>query len=209
MARWYGMAVVAAVMVATPAPAKAPKLNLNALLANASDNALTKLEQPGAFYADKAIRIMLPGPAKQLTGVLKFANKLGVGGDINKALNDAASLAAGTAKPVFRNAITQMSFTDGVGIIAKGGRSATDYLQTSSGSVLETQLRPLVLDAMGKTGVFKLFDKLGKTPGFSALGLTPDSLTDSVTHQTASGIFLYMGNEEVKLRRNPLKILGL
>lgn len=202
-------AVSALICLVAPAQAKAPKFSVKSLLGNASDNALTQLEQPGAFYADKAIRIALPGPAKKLSGIFKLAGQAGLTTDLTKALNDAAGLAAGTAKPVFRSAIDQMTLTDGVNIITGGNRAATDYLQTSSGTVLQAQLRPLVVDALGKTGAYKLFDKVGKSPALGMLGINSDTLTDSVTKQTANGIFLYMGNEETKLRKNPLKILGL
>lgn len=203
------MATAAAFALTAPAPAMSPTLNLKSLLGNASDNALTQLEQPGAFYADKAIRIGLPGKAKKLGGILKFADQAGLTGDLTKSLNDAAGLAAGAAKPVFRNAIDQMTLTDGVSVITGGGRAGTDYLKSSSGTVLEGQLRPLVVDALGKTGAYKLFDKMGKSSSLTALGISSDGLTDSVTKQTANGIFQYMGNEETKLRKNPLKILGL
>ena len=46
-----GMWLAAGIALAAPAAAKAPS-GLKALLGQASDSALGKLEQPGAFYAD-------------------------------------------------------------------------------------------------------------------------------------------------------------
>ena len=199
--------IAAAIALAAPVTAKAPT-GIKALLGQASDSALGKLEQPGAFYADKAIRIALPGPAKKLSGLMKLADKTGLTGDLSKTMNDAAGLAAGAAKPVFRNAIQKMTLTDGIGIATGGGTAGTDYLQTSSGMLLQGQLRPLVESALRKTGALTQFEKLARTPGFAAAGISPARFTDSVTEQTAGGIFRYMGAEEAKLRRNPLKAFG-
>ena len=152
-----GMCLAAGIALAAPAAAKAPS-GLKALLGQASDSALGKLEQPGAFYADKAIRIALPGPAKKLSGLMKLADKTGLTGDLSKTMNDAAGLAAGAAKPVFRNAIQKMTLTDGIGIATGGGTAGTDYLQTSSGMLLQGQLRPLVESALRKTGALTQFE---------------------------------------------------
>lgn len=201
-----GAAIAAVLVLAIPAPAQAPS-GVRQLLGRASDSALTRLEQPGAFYADKAIRIALPGPAKGMSGIMKFADKAGLTKDLSRTMNDAAGIAAGAAKPVFRTAIDRMTLTDGVGIVTSGGTGGTDYLKRSSGSVLQAQLRPLVESALRKTGAFGQFEKLSRSPTFTAAGITPAKFTDSVTEQTANGIFRYMGSEEKRLRRDPLGAL--
>jgi hypothetical protein len=196
---------MAAMLVAAPTQAKAPT-GIKGLLASASDSALTKLAVPGAFQKDEAIRIGLPGPLKKLSGVLNLAGQAGLTKGLDTALNDAAGVAAGAAKPVFRNAIDKMTIVDGVGIATGGGTAATDYLKRSSGHVLEAQLSPLVENALRKTGAFAKFQKLTASPAAASLGLSGDTLTRSVTQQTAAGIYHYMGAEERKIRANPLGI---
>lgn len=177
---------------------------LAGILGTASDNALDQLAQPGAFYADEAVRILLPGPLRNLSGALKLADRAGLTNNLTKSLNDAAGLAAKEAKPIFRNSIENITLKDGVGIASKND-GATRYLQESAGDELHTRVRPLIADALGETGAFEQMDKL--TTGSSLLGnvgLGRDSLIDSVTEQALSGIFTYMGAEEAKLRANPL-----
>lgn len=198
--------VVATVCMVTPVEAQAPALGLKSLLGRASDGALTQLEKPGAFYGDETIRIALPGPLKALGGIAKFAEKTGLTGDLTRTMNDAAGIAAGAAKPVFRNAIDRMTLTDGLGIVTGGESAGTDYLQRSSGTVLHGQLRPIVESALRKTGALGQFDKLTRSGAGAVLGINSASFTDSVTEQTARGIFRYMAAEEANLRRNPLGI---
>jgi hypothetical protein len=174
------------------------------ILGDASENALTKLAKPGAFFADKAVRINLPvvGNGKLLG---KLAATTGLTDNFTKSINDAAGLAAEEAKPVFRAAINKISLND-VPQIATKNDGATQYLKQSAGDELRGKVRPLVTGSLNKVGAFKQLAKLGKAGGaLSALGLNDQKLTDSVTDQTLKGIYGYMGNEEAALRKNPLK----
>jgi hypothetical protein len=185
-------------------------LGLTKILGNASDGALNKLSQTDGFYRDTAIRILLPGTTGKLASKLMGAgDKLGVTNKLTKSLNDAASLAAGEAKPIFRNAISGLKLTDVPGIALKKD-GATSYLKQSASADLLTKIRPLIGGALGKVGAFDQLSKLSKAGGLlSALGLNNDKLTDSVSNQALNGIFSYIGKEEASLRGNPLgKILG-
>ena len=179
-------------LAATPAAAQSS--GVKGILGDASDNALDKLSEPGAFYADKAVRILLPGPLQKATSILRFTSKAGLTTDITKTLNDAAGKAALEAKPVFRSAIDGLTLQDGVGIVTGGEAAGSDYLRRTSGEELAVKVRPLV-------------ERLGSLSSIARLGgtdLSRDGLTDSVTDQAMEGIFTYIGKEEANFRSNPL-----
>ena len=189
---------------APPAAAQGLGAPVKSILGDASDSALDKLSEPGAFYADKAIRILLPGPLKKASGLMKYTDQAGLTGNLTKSLNDAAGLAAKEAKPIFRTAINDMTLQDGIDVVSKTD-GATRYLQESAGDDLHAKVRPLVADALGNVGAFDQLDKLGgKSALLSGAGLSRDGLTDSVTDQALKGIFKYIGAEEAKLRADPL-----
>ena len=194
-----------AAMVSTPAVAQTP--GISSLLGGASDSALDKLAQPGAFFADKAVRILLPGPLQKASKLLRFTGKGDLAKDLTKSMNDVASLAAKEAKPIFRSAIDGLSLKDGVGI-AKEKNGATRFLRENSGDSLREKIRPLVVKAMGDSGTFDQMDKLSSVKAISALGISSDNMTDHVTSKTLDGIFKYMAAEESKARKNPIKALG-
>lgn len=203
------------------------------LLASASDSALTKLAAPGAFYRDPAVRIGLPlignlggGLGGQLGGLLGNGGgtlgngggllgqvvaqgaKLGLADGLIRKLNDAAGLAAQTAKPVFRTAINKLSLTDIPGI-ATNNEGATQYLRTSAGDELRGKLRPLIDSALGKVGAYSALAKLGKSGSMVSLaGIGREKLGSSVTDQAMNGIFKYIGGEESRLRANPVGAVG-
>lgn len=202
------LAVPLSVSPMLSASVAAQSSGVKSLLGNASDGALDKLSQPGAFYADKAVRVLLPGPLKKATKILRFTSKAGLTKDITRSLNDAAGKAALEAKPVFRSAIDNLTLTDGVGIVTGGGTGGTEYLRKTSGEELAVKVRPLVEKALMEVGAYKQVESLGSLSSLSRLGgldLSRDGLTNSVTEQAMDGIFSYIGAEETKFRKNPLK----
>lgn len=182
----------------TPVSAQVPGNSLKALLGNASDAALDKLSKPGAFSADSAIRIALPGQADKLGGLIKLTDQAGLTNDLSGNLNRAAEQAAGEAKPIFRGAIDRASMNDAIGVAKGGNTGATDYLRRTSGSEIAAKLRPLVLAALDRTGLLR------GNATLSAIGMSPDKLTDYVTGKTSDGIFTYVGREETRLRQDPI-----
>ena len=198
--------LAAIVLIATAAPSSAQTLGapVTNVLANASDKALSKLAQPGAFMADEAIRIALPGPLKKASGLIKLADQTGLTNGISKSLNDAAGIAASEAKPIFRAAISKMDVKSGIGVLSSGD-GATQYLRESAGGELRTKIRPLIVAALTKTGAFKQVDKLGgASPLLGAVGVSRDGLSDSVTDQTLDGIYKYIAAEERGVRSDPV-----
>lgn len=208
-----------AALVALPASLSAQglggALGLGSILGRASDSALDKLAVPGTFFDDEDIRIGLPivgnlgGRSGGLFGSLMNAgNRLGVLGDLTRSINDATGVAAGEAKPIFRDAIDDLSFDDAPGIIREedGG---TQYLRGSANDRLHSRLEPLVDNALDRAGVYRQFDGLAERHSFIRnAGLNRESINRSVTDQGLDGIFAYIGNEERTFRSNPVGNLG-
>jgi Protein of unknown function (DUF4197) len=180
-------------------------LGITNLLAKASDGALDKLGLQDGFYNDLAVRILLPGTkGKLVRSLLRTGDKLGLTTKLTKGLNDAASLAAKEAKPIFRDAISGLSFSDVPGIATQRD-GATQYLRRSAGDTLRGKVQPLVVSALGTVGAFNRLDTMAQSGG--ALGqfvslakLNRASLSESVTDQALNGIFSYIGNGEAGLR---------
>jgi Protein of unknown function (DUF4197) len=203
----FALGIMAVASVAVT-PAQAGALDgggIKKLLGGASDNALDKLSKPGAFYADTAIRILLPGAKGKLASkLLKTSDKLGVTTKLTKSLNDAAGFAAQEAKPVFRSAVDGLSLADVPGIALKND-GATEYLKKSADADLRLKVRPLIVSALTKVGAFDQLEKMGKGGGLLSIAkLDRESLTESVTDQTMKGIYNYMAKEEAGLRGNIL-----
>ncbi|MBU0824860.1 MAG: DUF4197 domain-containing protein [Alphaproteobacteria bacterium] len=203
-----GAVGIAALAQAPWALAKLPSSGVKGLIGGASDGALDKLAQPGAFYRDTAVRILLPGAGgKMASKLFGMGDKLGLTANLTKSLNDAGGRAAGEAKPIFRSAIDNLRWADAPALVSKKD-GATRYLQTSAGASLFTKVSPLIGSALENVGAYRQLDQLGKGNSLMAsAGLTRDGLTKSVTEQALKGIFHYMASEEAALRRNPAGLL--
>lgn len=189
---------------------------LSALLGKATDSALDKLAQPGAFFADEEVRIGLPipglggrsGVGGLLGSVMGAGSRLGLLDGLTRGINDAAGVAAGEAKPIFREAIDGLSFSDAPDIIRQDD-GGTQYLRRSANDRLHVRLEPLIDSALGDAGIHREVDKLGQQHAFiREAGLNRESINRSVTDQGLDGIFTYIGREERGFRKNPLGSLG-
>ena len=184
-------------------------LNLSSILGKATDSALDKLAEPGAYYGDEDVRIGLPIVGGSTGGgllgsIMSGASKLGILDDVTKQINDAAGVAAGEAKPIFREAIDGLSFSDAPDIL-KEDDGGTQYLRSSSNDALHEKLSPLIDGAMEEIGVYKTFDSLSAKHSFiSQTGLTRESINKTVTDQGLDGIFKYVGKEEIAFRKDPV-----
>lgn len=203
-----GAAGVLALAAAPRAMAQFGAGGIKGLIGGASDGALDRLAEPGAFYRDTAVRILLPGASGKLASKLfGMGDKLGLTTNLTRSLNDAGGKAAGEAKPVFRAAIDNLRWSDAPALVSKKD-GATRYLQSSAGSVLQTKVSPLIGSALDEVGAFRQLDQLSRGNQLMAsAGLTHDGLTRSVTQQALKGIFHYMAGEEAALRRNPADLL--
>jgi len=183
-------------------------LGLSSILGKATDSALDKLAQPGAFFDDEDVRIGLPIVGKSSGGllgsILSGASKLGVLDGVTRKINDAAGIAAGEAKPIFRTAIDDLSFNDAPGII-KENDGGTQYLRSSSNDALHGKLQPLIDSALESLGVYSTFDGLAEKHSFiRQAGLNRESINKSVTDQGLDGIFSYVSKEEIGFRKDPI-----
>jgi hypothetical protein len=60
-------------------------------------------------------------------------------------MSTAAEKTAEKSIPIFLLGIKKMNFKDAVGIVKKGGTSATDYLRQSIGDTLRHSITPVML----------------------------------------------------------------
>jgi len=207
-----GLAACTIAGIVAPGAARAQGLGLSSILGRATDSALDKLARPGAFYDDENIRIALPivgGASSGLLGrLMQAGDRLGVLGGITRSINDAAGTAAGEAKPIFREAIDELSWQDAPAIVSESD-GGTQYLRRSSNDALSGKLEPLIDDALGEAGVYDQFDGLAEKHGFIRdAGLSRESINRSVSEQALDGIFAYIGREERAFRRDPIGNLG-
>ncbi len=171
-----------------------------------SENVVSQLSAPGGFNADPKIHIPLP---ESLVTVQETMNKFGMGSALNNLelkLNEAAETATEKAKPLFIDAIKQLTWDDVKNILNGPDDAATQYFKGKMSAPLSDEMRPVVETSLNEVGAIKSYDNvMGK---YKKLPLVPDvqaDLTQHVLDKGIDGIFYYLALEEGKIRNDPAK----
>ncbi len=170
-----------------------------------TDSASKRLHKPDAFFANAAIKILMPPEAQKVESTLR---KAGLGSLADKAIlsmNRAAEDAAGGISGIFIDAVKQMTVTDGLKILKGGDFAATDYLKANTTAKLTEKMRPVIEASLAKVNattywkdVFSAYNKIPLTKS----QVNPD-LSAYVTEKAMAGIFYSIGLEEQKIRKDP------
>lgn len=168
-----------------------------------ANKAASSASQTDGFYKNPLIFIPFPPAAQK---VKENAIKLGMTAQVTKfeeTLNRAAEEAARSAAPVFINAITGMSLTDGLTILRGADTAATNYLRTKCTDSLLVRFRPIVASATQKVELTKYWNPLATAYNKIPLvtPINPD-LDGYVCERGISGLFKLIGNEETNIRTN-------
>ena len=125
--------------------------------------------------------------------------------DFETSLNRAAEEATKSAAPIFVNAISKMTISDGFAILNGNDTAATHYLREKTYSSLKETFAPVVTDAIGSVKVTSYWSPLISTynliPGVTKQN--PD-LNAYVTDKAIGGVMKLIANEEMKIRKDPL-----
>jgi hypothetical protein len=123
--------------------------------------------------------------------------------ELEVGMNRAAEQATPEAKPIFIAAVRKMTFDDARKILTGDDTAATEYFKRASSEDLTAAFSPIVDRSMRRVGVVQQYNRvLASAPGGSALAGQFD-LNKYVVAKTLDGLFLMLGNEEKKIRKDP------
>jgi hypothetical protein len=122
-------------------------------------------------------------------------------------LNRAAEDASAKAAPIFMDAITSMSISDGFAILRGGEGAATSFLKEKTTAKLIEAFSPVAKNSIEKVELTKFwnpivtkYNLLNTLTGKKAVN--PD-LDQYVTNKAVEGLFTMMALEENKIRKDP------
>ncbi|MBS1598007.1 MAG: DUF4197 domain-containing protein [Bacteroidetes bacterium] len=164
-----------------------------------------KLSTVDGFFKDAAVKILLPEQAQKVEKTLR---NLGMGKMVDDAIlsvNRAAEDAAKSASPIFVSAVKKMTVQDGLGILRGADTAATFYLKKTTTPDLAAAFRPVIDTSLQKTGATKywkdVFETYNKLP--TTMKKVDTDLSSYVTQKAMDGIFYYVAQEEIKIRKDP------
>jgi len=167
-------------------------------------NAVLKLNKEDGFFKDALYKVLLPPEAKKIENTLR---SLGLNSMVDKAIlqiNRAAEDAAGTAKPIFIDAVKSMSISDAIGLIKNGDTSATHFFRVKTTEKLIAAFLPVIKASLDKVDATKYYgDMVNKYNSLPTTfkKLNPD-LPGCVTDRATFALFDLVGHEEKNIRQN-------
>ncbi len=168
-----------------------------------TQNSTNRLSTVDGFFADAAIKILMPPEAQDVEKTLR---QFGLGSLVDQAilsLNRAAEDAAKSATPIFTNAIKQMTISDALGILQGGDFAATNYFKKKTTPSLTAAFSPVIAKSLNKVDATKYWSDVFTTYNKFATKKVPTDINAYVTQKAIDGIFYQVGLEEQKIREDP------
>lgn len=187
-----------------------------------TDTAVSIVSQLDGYYGDPIIKILLPPEADIIVNNANspLLSSIGVSqmiDDIILGINRSAEDAATEAAPIFVNAITSMTISDGLSILNGSDSAATHYLRITTNSDLHSLFKPKMQASLNKplvggvsaqntwTSLTNQFNSVANTTAGQLAGLSPvnTQLDDYVTQRGLDGLYVKVADEEKDIRNNP------
>ncbi len=180
-------------------------LGVRAALERGALAAVGLLGRDGGFLANPKVRIPLPGFLNEAAKVAKFTGQQKRVDDLVAAMNHAAELAVPEARDMLVEAARQVSVQDAVKIVRGGDTSVTDYFAGKTRAPLTTRFLPIVTNATERVSLADKYNALaGKAAGMGLVSKEDANLQSYVTRKALDGLYLVIGEEERKIRQDPV-----
>lgn len=178
---------------------------LKAALGQGAQAAVALLGRPDGFLGNPKVRIGLPG---SLDDAAKLLKTFGQGQRIDElltAINRAAETAVPMGQDLLVGAVQSMTVTDAKNILTGGDTSVTQFFADKTRAPLGQRFLPVVNQATEKVNLTQSYNAFaGKAASFGLLKKEDANLGEYVTGKTLDGLYLVIGEEEKKIRQNPM-----
>ncbi|HEX5625915.1 MAG TPA: DUF4197 domain-containing protein [Saprospiraceae bacterium] len=155
-------------------------------------------------YFKSIYKIGLPDDARAVCSKLRAVPGFqSIEDDVIEKLNRAAEDAATKAKPIFLNAIKQMTIADAWNILRGADNAATQYLHRTTHQPLYDEFKPVILESMEKVGAIQLWSSaVTKYNQIPLVKKANPDMSDYVANKALEGLFKKIEEEEKDIRHN-------
>lgn len=166
--------------------------------------AIQLLGRPDGFLASQ-FRIPLPGYLKDAAKVLSALGQRRQVEELEVAMNRAAEQAVPLAKNLLVGAVRNISVTDAKKILSGGDTSVTQFFAEKTREPLGASFLPVVRQQTSKVGLKEKAERFTqKAQAFGLVKPEDASIDHYVTRKALDALYLVIGEEERKIRRDPV-----
>jgi hypothetical protein len=180
-------------------------LGVRAALERGAASAVNLLGRTGGFLDNPKVRIPLPGFLNEAAKLARFTGQQRRVDELVTAMNRAAEAAVPQARALLMNAVRTMSVEDGKQILTGGDNAVTQFFANKTRAPLSVKFLPIVTKATEKVALAEKYNALaGKVAATGLLRKDDANLQQYVTGKALDGLYLMIGEEERKIRQNPV-----
>jgi hypothetical protein len=196
---------------------------LKTALTAGTDTSATALNKQNGYFGDAAVKILLPPEAQPILNYISAHPLIQAilqpkVDQVILSINRAAEDAASKAKPIFVGAVSNMTISDGLnilngttpGVVGFDSTAATVYLKVHTEADLTAAFSPYLDESLNKPLVGTMSTNqiwADLTQAYNIFVPANQQITGTLgtyaTQKALDGIFLKVGNEEKKIRKNP------
>lgn len=180
-------------------------LGVRTALERGAQAAVGLLGRQDGFFGNPLVRIELPGFLKEVGKLMKATGQGKRVDELVLAMNRAAEAAVPQAKTLLVNAVKAMSVEDGLRIVRGGDTSVTDFFSRKTREPLTATFLPIVARTTEKVSLAQKYDRVAsRAAGMGLLKAEDADLKGYVTGRTLDGLYKIIGEEEKRIRRDPI-----
>ncbi|MDP1646757.1 MAG: DUF4197 domain-containing protein [Rubrivivax sp.] len=179
---------------------------VRATLERAALAAVALLGRTDGFLGNPKVRIPLPGTLNDAARLLRATGQRRRVEELETAMNRAAEAAVPEAKSLFVSTVRAISVEDALQIVRGGPTAVTDFFAAKTRVPLAEKFLPIVSRATEKVDLAARYNAVAsKAAGLGLVKGDETNLQKHVTGRALDGLYLMIGEEEKKIRADPVK----
>ncbi len=178
---------------------------IRAALERGATAAVELLGKNDGFLGNPKVRIPLPG---YLADAAKLLKAIGQGKKVDElvtAMNRAAELAVPEAKSLLVAAARDISMKDALAIVRGGDNSVTQFFAEKTRAPLGVKFLPIVTKATEKVSLAERYNAVAaKATNMGLVKKEDANIQTYITGKALDGMYFIIGEEEKKIRADPI-----
>ena len=174
-------------------------------LARGTESAIGLLGRTDGFLGNPKVRIPLPG---YLEDAAKLMRTFGQGKRVDAlvtAMNRAAEAAVPEGRQVLVGAVRDITVEDALKIVRGGDDAVTQFFERKTRAPLTERFLPIVTRSTERVQLADKYNAVaGKAQGLGLVKKEDANIQSYVTRKALDGLYLMIGEEEKKIRADPI-----
>ncbi len=164
------------------------------------------LGRENGFLGNERVRIPLPDFLEDAARLLKATGQRKRVDELVTSMNRAAEKAVPLAKGMLVDAARKVSVEDAIRIVRGSATSVTEYFAEKTRDPLGLKFLPIVTEATQKVALADRYNSFAaKAANLGLMKKEDANLQQYITGKALDGLFLMIGEEEKKIRADPVR----